>query len=89
VGQLSQLKRQSIGEAGRALANQLIPDEIFDGKTSAKFFNDSYNIRSELVHEGTVDKSIDIPKLVSEMQRFVKQLLLAMLNNPPTHSVND
>lgn len=88
VGQLSQLKRQSIGEAARALTNRLIPDEIFDGKSSTRFFKDSYKVRSDLVHEGTVKKSVDMPKLITEMQRFVQQLLLAVLNSPPTHSAN-
>jgi hypothetical protein len=89
VGQLGQLKRQSIGEAARALIHRLIPDEIFDSKPPVKFFIDSYNVRSDLVHEGQMDKSIDVPKLVSEMQRFVKQLLLAQLNSPPIQSADD
>ncbi len=32
--------------------------------------------------------SVDMPKLITEMQRFVQQLLLAVLDSPPTHPAN-
>lgn len=81
IGQLSRLKYQSIGEAGRSLTNHLIPKKMFGGQSSVRFFTDAYNKRSQLLHEGTIDQSVNMVSLGNEMEGFVAQLLLAALNN--------
>ena len=81
-GSLSWLRYQSIGQAGRELANILLPNELFDGLPSSDFFTRCYNLRSSLLHRGTsADKSVDTAQLANFMETFVNHLLLAVLNN--------
>lgn len=49
VGALRDLRKQSIGQAGQALASML-GDHEFAGETPADFFKKSYTMRSQLVH---------------------------------------
>jgi hypothetical protein len=82
IGGLERLKDQSIGQAGRELSRQLLPNELFDGQASADFFNRCYRLRSQILHDGTVkEKEVDIGKLANVMEAFVHKLLLAALNN--------
>jgi len=82
IGSLEQLKRQSIGQAGRTLADHLIPNEFFDGQSSADFFTRCYDLRSRILHRGTIeDDSVDIWHLANVMGDFVHRLLLAALNS--------
>jgi hypothetical protein len=84
VRSLEQLKHESIGQAGRALANRLIPSDLFDGQSSADFFSHCYNLRSQILHRGKIeDESLDVLYLANIMEGFVAKLLLAVLNSAP------
>jgi hypothetical protein len=81
-GSLQWVKYQSIGQAGRELARQLVPNELFDGQLSADFFTRCYGLRSQILHRGTIEKeSVDIYQLANIMETFVAKLLLASLNS--------
>jgi len=82
LGSLSWLRYQSIGQAGRELANRLLPNELFDGLSSADFFTCCYDLRSSLLHSGTAaDKSVDTSQLANVMETFVNHLIISTLNN--------
>lgn len=80
LSNLQWLKKDSIGQAGRKLAARLLVHKKYDGKTPDKFFNDSYTVRSNLVHRGSIDPSINPLSLANVMSEFVGDLLLASLN---------
>lgn len=86
IGQLSNLKYQSIGEAARDLIHRLIPNYIFNGNTSKNFFTDCYHKRSQLIHNGVLDPSDSISELANEMERFVSLLLIKLLSSQPPSS---
>jgi hypothetical protein len=73
---LEQIKYQSIGQAGRTLVRHLLPGKFYKGYSSVDFFTYSYNLRSKILHLGTIpDNKIDILDLANEMEMFVHQLL--------------
>ncbi len=77
---LAWLRRESIGQSGRSLANSLLPNKVYDGKSAGAFFSSCYELRSRIVHEGTAGSQIDVWQLASAMEEFVAHLLLASLN---------
>lgn len=82
INGLDRLKYQSIGQAGRTLTRRLIPNEIFNGYKSVDFFTRSYDLRSQLLHDGKIaDSRVDILQFANAMASFVPQLLIASLNN--------
>jgi len=82
IGSLERLRHQSIRQAGRTLAHRLIPNEFFDGQSSADFFTRCYDLRSQILHRGTIeDDLVDIWHLANVMESFVARLLLAALNS--------
>jgi hypothetical protein len=82
ISSLGMLKHQSIGQAGRRLVSQLIPYEVFDGQSSADFFDRCYHFRSQILHQGTIeDRSVDVWSLANLMEPFVHRVLIASLNN--------
>lgn len=82
IGSLERLRHQSIRQAGRTLADRLIHNEFFDGQSSADFFSRCYDLRSQILHRGTIeDDSVDIWHLANVMESFVARLLLAALNS--------
>jgi hypothetical protein len=82
IGSLEWLKYQSIGQAGRELSQQLLPNESFDGRASADFFNRCYDLRSQILHYGAISGGReDIWHLANVMEEFVNKLLLAALNS--------
>ena len=82
IGSLERLRHQSIRQAGRTLADRLIPNEFFDGQSSADFFSRCYNLRSQVLHRGAIeDGLVDIWHLANVMESFVARLLLAALNS--------
>ena len=84
IGSLEDLKRESITQAGRTLAGRLIPNELFDGQSSADFFTRCYKLRGQILHRGKVeDGLVDMLHLANVMQSFVAKLLLAALNSAP------
>lgn len=90
IGSLQRLGEQSIGQAGRELACRLLPNEIFDGQSSAEFFNSCYNFRSQILHNGKIsDKLVDIRQLANATEMFVARLLLESLNNGANQGIVD
>jgi len=84
IGSLESLKRQSIGQAGRSLADRLVPNELFDGQSSADFFTRCYDRRSQILHTGTIaGESVDMRHLANVIESFVARLLLVALNSEP------
>jgi len=82
MGRLGDLKYQSIGEAGRTLVGRLLPAELHNRCSSVDFFTKSYNLRSDILHLGTIpDKKVDVLDLANKMEEFVHRLLIASLNN--------
>ena len=59
----------------------LLPEEHFDGYSAADFFTRCYDLRSQLLHRGSIeDKSVDMLNLANTMEMFVARLLLASIN---------
>jgi hypothetical protein len=84
IGSLERLRHQSIGLAGRSLADRLLPDEVFDEQSSADFFTCCYEWRSQLLHTGTIAReSVDIWHVANLTEGFVSRLLLSVLNSEP------
>jgi len=84
VGSLGDLQLESITQAGCNLACDLIPNELFDGQSSADFFARCYNLRSQILHRGKIkDESVDMLRLANVMEDFVDKLLLGELHSAP------
>ena len=79
-GSVERLRYQSIGQAGRMLAERLLSTTTFDGKPAGPFFSHCYNVRSTIVHDGMIPSSIDIDQLVTQTEEFVSKLLIASLD---------
>jgi len=86
-GSLQWLRYESIGQAGRALAQALLPGKTYCGKSASAFFSSCYDLRSKIVHRGTAGKDTDIWQLASAMEEFVAHLLLASLRAAAQQSV--
>jgi len=84
IGSLEDLRSESITQAGCTLAGRLIPNELFDGQSSAKFFTRCYKLRGQILHRGKAkDGLVDMLYLANVMESFVAGLLLAALHNAP------
>lgn len=84
IGGLERLTHQSIKQAGCTLAASLMPDELFDGHSPADFFSRCYDLRSQILHRGAVERgSVDMWHLANVMEGFAAKLLLAALNSAP------
>lgn len=82
IGSLQWVRYESIGQSGRALAHRLLPNELFEGQSSADFFTRCYELRSQTVHRGVItDKSVDMWQLANTMEAFVANLMIASLND--------
>jgi len=80
---LEWLKRESIGQAGRALADRLLRDSQYLGMNSRKFFAYCYNLRSQILHSGKPSNdSVDLLELANATQQFVGDLLNEALATP-------
>lgn len=78
IGSLQWLRQASIGQAGRALSERLLPNKQYLGQTASHFFNFSYGLRSQIVHRGRPkDLGIDLKEVANTLQVFVGDLLLA------------
>ncbi|MFI6637526.1 hypothetical protein ACIBI7_52325 [Nonomuraea fuscirosea] len=75
LGALRDLRKQSIGQAGQALASML-GDQRFAGETPADFFKMSYGLRSQLVHGAVPRPSREIVgQRAATLQIMVGRLL--------------
>jgi hypothetical protein len=79
-GSLQWLKQESIGQAGRALATRLLPGRIYQMQSPARFFTFCYDLRSSILHFGTVPAAVaDFPSVCTAAHEFVCDLLIASL----------
>ncbi len=77
IGSLGLLKHQSISQAGRTLAGRLIPNELFDGQSSADFFTRCYELRSGILHRGKIeDGLVDMLDLANVMEGLLLSFCL-------------
>lgn len=88
-GSLEWLRHESISQAARVLANTLLPDKLYGGKSASAFFDSCYDLRSKIVHRGTVGNDVDVRQLASAMEEFVSHLLLASLNATGQQGAHD
>lgn len=82
-GSLGWLYEESISQAGRRTARHLLPDGLYDGKSSDKYFSECYELRSTIVHTGRVPATIDLLDVTNELHRFVGDLLHADIGIRP------
>jgi hypothetical protein len=78
-GRLEGLRTESIRQAGRVLADSLLAGKLYDGKSAGAFFCSCYDLRSKILHRGTVGEGEDVWQLATKMEEFVAHLLLASL----------
>jgi hypothetical protein len=84
TGSLRELLRESITQAGRKLAGDLIPNKLFIGQSSADFFAHCYGLRSQILHRGKIeDGLVDLLDLANVMEGFVAKLLLGEFESGP------
>ena len=77
-GSLQWLKRESIGQAGRTLADRLLPGRVYEAQPPARFFTFCYELRSSILHLGNVPVAInDFPSVCAEAHAFVCDLLIS------------
>jgi hypothetical protein len=77
-GSLQWLKRESIGQAGRALADRLLAGRVYEAQPPARFFTFCYEMRSSILHVGNVPVAInDFAKVCAAAHAFVCDLLIA------------
>lgn len=80
-GSLRHLKNESIGQAGKRLAQTLDP-RTYQGESAETFFSICYAIRSKIVH-GTVPRPsiTDVSSAAAGMELFVSDLLSRRLES--------
>jgi hypothetical protein len=78
-GSLDKMRRESITQAGRRLASELLPGQLFDGQSASGVFGKLYGLRSELVHDGAPGKDEEIRLAANTAEEFTAKLLLASL----------
>lgn len=77
---LEWLRRESIGQAGRELANTYLGDTLYLGMAARRFFRHCYTLRSEILHTGSPsDVSVDLLSIANVAQQFVGDLLNKIL----------
>jgi hypothetical protein len=85
IASLQRLKRESIGQAGRALAGRLLGGQVYDGKTPARFFSLCYGLRSSILHSAKLPVEItDFLGLCTTAHAFVCDLLIASFEERQT-----
>jgi len=76
-GSLNWLKGESISKTGRDLVEKVLGSKEYGGKVAKRFFQDCYDVRSDLVHEGKPsDDTVILRTLVGELDKLVADLLL-------------
>jgi hypothetical protein len=79
VSALQWLKRESIGQAGRRLAQE-VDDKQYLGKPAVKFFKDIYALRSEILHTGATRSSdVDLLAVANATSDFLADVLRARI----------
>jgi len=77
-GSLSWLKRESIGQAGRALVARLLKGRVYEGQAPDQFFSFCYNLRSSILHFGKVpDEITNFQSVCAAAHQFVCDIMIA------------
>jgi len=76
INRLEWLVQESIAKTGRKLAKNRLYLRKYDNKKATDFFDSCYKIRSQIVHNGKADDEEAPSRLISELDRFVADLLL-------------
>lgn len=77
-GSLERLKRESIGQAGRALADRLLGDKVYEGQSPSQFFRFCYELRSSILHLGKVPgEGYSFARTCAAAHTFVCDLVIA------------
>lgn len=79
---LDQLKKESIGQAGRRLVEERLGKRMYAKMSAAKYLTECYRIRNGLVHRGKVDLD-KFNKLYPPLFDFVSDLLTIPIIGPP------
>jgi hypothetical protein len=83
-GSLDYMKYESIGQAGRSLADSLLGDREYSGMKPGRFFNRCYGLGSEIVYRGAPsDSTVDLLQESNALQAFVGDLLIASFGASP------
>ena len=77
LSSLEWLHNESIGQAGRRTARELLGEEQYGGMSAEKYFQESYTLRSIIVHSGRVPDSVELLDASNELHRFAGDLLHA------------
>jgi hypothetical protein len=78
LGTIQWLRKQSISQTGRDMAQSLLGNKEYLQMNAEQFFSHCYNIRSQIVHTGTPkDIGIDLLELANSCQAFTGDLLQA------------
>jgi hypothetical protein len=76
-GSLERLKNESIGRAGKAMAQALLGKQEYGGVEAPAFFTFCYNLRSQIVHQGRPDDpATDVLSAANTCQQFVRDILM-------------
>jgi hypothetical protein len=88
LGSLGWLRSESIGQAGRRIAQRLEP-RTYDGRQPKQFFDHCYGLRSALAHGKTpLPSRDDVDRAAASLERFVGHLLAGrLLNDLPVEAV--
>ncbi|MEJ5914722.1 hypothetical protein [Pseudokineococcus sp. 1T1Z-3] len=82
IGSVKWIRQESIGQAGRRLAEQQLGDKAYFDEPVGKFFTRCYGLRSTLVHGNAERPSRDAVGLrAAHLQTFVCDLIVAIVLN--------
>ncbi len=76
---LKWLKKESIAQTGKKMADKLLPGNQYNSLSPAQFFAKIYRMRNNLMHRGVADRN-KLSRIMSELERFVSDILLRQFN---------
>jgi hypothetical protein len=86
LGAIDWLRYDSILNTGRRLASTLLRGKTYANMTPERFFTHCYNLRSQIVHNGTPkDRSTNIRNEANNAAQFIADLLRASWSALETH----
>lgn len=79
LGALGRLKKESIAQTGKKMADNLLPGSQYGSLPPEKFFAKIYLMRNDLVHRGIADRN-ELSRVLIELERFVSDILRCQFN---------
>lgn len=77
---LSDLKNESISQAGKKLADENLSTKLYQNLTPGEFFKHCYKMRSRLVHgSSSIPSRDEMAKIVGDLEVFVSELLVKIV----------